>query len=123
MTPLSRGGGACANTSFTPAPAPYPLPALEKSRRTSCRISYATRTTGGTPTMELTYQRVHSGYGMAGRTPYGCCVALGFSGSGYVGLMPVVLLDNIVLERLRQSLPAVNDVLTHYMGAHGVYFG
>ncbi len=39
--------------------------------------------------MELTYQRVHSGYGMAGRTPYGCCVALGFSGSGYVGLMPV----------------------------------
>ena len=72
--------------------------------------------------MELTYQRVHSGYGMAGRTPYGCCVALGFSGSGYVGLMPVVLLDNIVLEWLRQSLPAVNDVLTHYMGAHGVYF-
>jgi hypothetical protein len=39
--------------------------------------------------MELTYQRVHSGYGMAVRTPYGCCVALGFSGSGYVGLMPV----------------------------------
>jgi hypothetical protein len=48
--------------------------------------------------MELTYQRVHSGYGMAGRTPYGCCVALGFSGSGYVGLMPVVLLGNIVLD-------------------------
>jgi hypothetical protein len=64
--------------------------------------------------MELTYQRVHSGYGMAGRTPYGCCVALGFSGSGYVGLMPVVLLDNIVLEWSRQGLPAVNDVLAHY---------
>jgi hypothetical protein len=64
--------------------------------------------------MELTYQRVHSGYGMAGRTPYGCCVALGFSGSEDVGLMPVVLLDNIVLEWSRQGLPAVNDVLTHY---------
>jgi len=37
-------------------------------------------------------ERVHSGYGMLGRTPYGCCVALGFSGSEYVGLMPVVLL-------------------------------
>jgi len=49
--------------------------------------------------MELTYQRVHSGYGMAVRTPYGCCVALGFSGSGYVGLMSVALLDNIVLLR------------------------
>ncbi len=65
--------------------------------------------------MELTYQCVHSGYGMAGRTPYGCCVALGFSGSGYVGLMPVVLLDDIVLEWSRQGLPAVNKVLTHYM--------
>jgi hypothetical protein len=64
--------------------------------------------------MELTYQRVHSGYGMAGRTPYGCCVALGFSGSGYVGLMPVVLLDNIVLDWSREGVPAVNDVLTHY---------
>ncbi len=64
--------------------------------------------------MELTYQRVHSGYGMAVRTPYGCCVALGFSGSGYVGLMPVVLLDNIVLEWSRQGLPAVNEVLAHY---------
>ena len=64
--------------------------------------------------MELTYQRVHSGYGMAVRTPYGCCVALGFSGSGYVGLIPVVLLDNIVLEWSRQGLPAVNEVLTHY---------
>jgi hypothetical protein len=67
--------------------------------------------------MELTYQRVHSGYGMAGRTPYGCCVALGFSGSGYVGLMPVVLLDDIVLEWSRQGLPAVNDVLAHYINA------
>jgi hypothetical protein len=65
--------------------------------------------------MELTYERVHSGYGMAGRTPYGCCVALGFSGSGYVGLMPVVLLDNIVLEWSRHGVPAVNDVLTHYI--------
>ena len=64
--------------------------------------------------MELAYQRVHSGYGMAVRTPYGCCVALGFSSSGYVGLMPVVLLDNIVLGWSRQGLPAVNDVLVHY---------
>jgi len=60
------------------------------------------------------YERVHSGYGMAGRTPYACCVALGFSGSEYVGLMPVVLLDNIVLDWSRQGVPAVNDVLTHY---------
>jgi hypothetical protein len=66
--------------------------------------------------MELTYQRVHSGYGTAGRTPYGCCVALGFSGSGYVGLMSVVLLDNIVLEWSCQGLPAANEVLTHYRG-------
>jgi hypothetical protein len=57
---------------------------------------------------------VHSGYGMAGRTPYGCCVALGFEGSAYVGLMPVVLLDNIVLEWSRHGVPAVNDVLAHY---------
>ena len=64
--------------------------------------------------MELTYQRMHSGYGMAGWTPYGCCVALGFSGSEDVGLMPVVLLDNIVLEWSRHGVPAVNDVLTHY---------
>jgi hypothetical protein len=70
--------------------------------------------------MELTYQRVHSGYGMVGRTPYGCCVALGFSGSGYVGLMPVVLLGNIVLDWSRQGLPAVNDVLTDYRtGGYG----
>jgi len=41
-------------------------------------------------------------------------VALGFSGSEYVGLMPVVLLDNIVLEWSREGVPAVNDVLTHY---------
>ena len=61
------------------------------------------------------YARVHSGYGMAGRTPYGCCVALVFSGSEYVGLMPVVLLDNIVLEWSRHGVPAVNDVLTHYI--------
>jgi hypothetical protein len=59
------------------------------------------------------YERVHSGYGMAGGTPYACCVALGFSGSEYVGLMPVVLLDNIVLEWSRRGVPAVNDVLTH----------
>ena len=57
---------------------------------------------------------MHSGYGMAGRTPYACCVALGFSGSEYVGLMPVVLLDNIVLEWSRHGVPAVNDVLAHY---------
>ena len=70
--------------------------------------------------MELTYQRVHSGYGMAGRTPYACCVALGFSGSEYVGLMLVVLLDNIVLEWSRHGVPAVNDVLTHYRtGGYG----
>jgi hypothetical protein len=54
------------------------------------------------------------GVGKCANTPYGCCVALGFSGSGYVGLMPVVLLDNIVLEWSRQGLPAVNDVLAHY---------
>ena len=60
------------------------------------------------------YERVHLGYEMAFWTPYGCCVALGFSGSEYVGLMPVVLLDNIVLDWSRQGIPAVNDVLTHY---------
>jgi hypothetical protein len=59
-------------------------------------------------------ERAHSGYGMAGRTPYGCCVALGFEGSEFVGLMPVVLLDNIVLDWLRQGVPAINDVLTQY---------
>ena len=64
------------------------------------------------------YERVHSGYGMEGRMPYACCVALGFSGSEYVGLMPVMLLDNIVLDWSRQGVPAVNDVLTHYMRAH-----
>jgi hypothetical protein len=63
------------------------------------------------------YVRVHSGYGMAGRTPYGCCVALGFEGSEYVGLMPVVLLDDIVLDWSRVGVPSVNDVLTHYIGA------
>ena len=57
------------------------------------------------------YARVHSGHGMAGRTPYACCVALVFSGSEYVGLIPVVLLDNRVLDWLRQGVPAVNDVL------------
>ncbi len=41
-------------------------------------------------------ERVHSGYGMAGRTPYACCVALGFHGSWYAGVMSVVLLDNSV---------------------------
>jgi hypothetical protein len=59
-------------------------------------------------------ERVHSGYGMLGWTPYGCCVALGFSGSEYVGLMPVVLLDEIVFDWSRAGLPAVNDVLAHY---------
>jgi hypothetical protein len=66
------------------------------------------------------YERVHSGYGMAGRTPYGCCVALGFEGSAYVGLMPVVLLDDIVLDWSRHGVPAVNDVLTHYTRGQGV---
>jgi hypothetical protein len=47
---------------------------------------------------DYAYERVRSGYGMAGRTLYGCCVALGFSGLGYVGLMSVVLLDDIVLD-------------------------
>jgi hypothetical protein len=31
--------------------------------------------------------------------------------------MPVVLLDDIVLDWSRQGLPAVNDVLTHYINA------
>ena len=62
------------------------------------------------------YERVHSGYGMAGRTPYECCVALGFAGSEYVGLMPVILLDEMVLDWSRAGLPAVNDVLAHYIG-------
>jgi hypothetical protein len=66
------------------------------------------------------YERVHSGYGMAGRTPYGCCVALGFEGSAYVGLMPVVLLDDIVLDWSREGVPAVNDVLAHYTRGQGV---
>ena len=42
-------------------------------------------------------ERVHSGYGLEGRTPYGCCVVLGFTGSEYVGLMPVVLCDGVIL--------------------------
>jgi hypothetical protein len=41
-------------------------------------------------------------------------VALGFEGSAYVGLMPVVLLDDIVLDWSREGVPAVNDVLAHY---------
>jgi hypothetical protein len=41
-------------------------------------------------------------------------VALGFSGLGYVGLMSVVLLDDIVLDWSCQGLPAVNEVLAHY---------
>ena len=65
------------------------------------------------------YERVHSGYGMEGRTPYGCCVALGFAGSEYVGLMPVVLLDEIVLDWSHAGLPAVNDVLAHYGSNYG----
>ena len=60
------------------------------------------------------YERVHSGYGMEGRTPYECCVALGFTGSAYVGLMLVVLWDEMVLDWSRADLPAVNDVLAHY---------
>ncbi len=39
---------------------------------------------------DYNYERVYSGYGMEGRTPDGCCVALGFAGSAYVGLMLVV---------------------------------
>jgi hypothetical protein len=39
---------------------------------------------------------------------------LGFSGSEYVGLMPVVLLDEIVFDWSRAGLSAVNDVLAHY---------
>jgi hypothetical protein len=40
---LSRGWSKCANTSFTTRPLlPSPLPTLQKSRRTSCRISYPT---------------------------------------------------------------------------------
>jgi hypothetical protein len=62
------------------------------------------------------YERVHSGYGLLGRTPYGCSVALGFTGSAYVGLMLVVLLDEMVLDWSRLGVPAVNDVLAHYMG-------
>jgi len=58
-----------------------------------------------------------SNYGMAGRTPYECCVALGYKGSSYVGLMPVVLLDEIALDWSRRGLPAVNDVLAHYTRA------
>jgi hypothetical protein len=65
------------------------------------------------------YERVHSGYGMEGRKPYGCCVALGFGGSSYVGLMPVVLLGNIVLDWSREGVPAVNDVLAHYTALAG----
>ena len=68
---------------------------------------------------DYNYERVHSGYGLAGRTPYECCVGLGFAGSSYVGLMPVVLLDEMVLDWLRAGLPAVNDVLAHYRGGRG----
>ena len=68
------------------------------------------------------YARVHSDYGMAGRTPYACCVALVFSGSEYVGVMPVVLLDDRVLDWLRQGVPAVNDVLGSItVGIFGAY--
>jgi hypothetical protein len=64
---------------------------------------------------DYNYERVHLGDGLEGRTPYECGVALGFAGSAYVGLMPVVLLDEIVLDWLRAGLSAVNDVLTHYI--------
>jgi transposase-like protein len=60
------------------------------------------------------YERVHFGDGLEGRTLDGCCMALGYKGSAYVGLMPVVLLDEMVLDWLRAGLPAVNDVLAHY---------
>jgi hypothetical protein len=60
------------------------------------------------------YKRVHSGVGMEGRTPYGCCAALGHAGSERLGLMPVVLLDRMVLDWKQQGLPTVNDVLAHY---------
>jgi len=59
-------------------------------------------------------ERVHLGYGLAGWTLDGCGVSLGFRGSSYVGLMLVVLWDEMVLDWLRADLPAVNDVLTHY---------
>ncbi len=36
-----------------------------------------------------------------------------FSGLEYIGLMPVVLLGNIVLDCSCQGLPVVNDVLAH----------
>jgi hypothetical protein len=51
--------GKCADTLFTPAPVAHPLPTPEKSRRTACRTAPTTRTTEGTPTMELTSQQVH----------------------------------------------------------------
>ena len=58
------------------------------------------------------YARVHSGYGMAGRTPYACCVALVFSGSECVGVMPVVLLDDRVLyQSPSQSLLITRQTL------------
>ena len=57
---------------------------------------------------------VHSGYGMEGRAPYGCCVALGYKGSEDVGWMLVVLWAEIALDWSRWGVPTVNDVLAHY---------
>jgi hypothetical protein len=43
------------------------------------------------PTCALTTTSVFIlGMGLGGRTPYECGVALGFAGSKYVGLIPVV---------------------------------
>ena len=67
-------------------------------------------------------ERVHLGYGLAGWTLDGCCVGLGFRGSVYVGLMLVVLWDEMVLDWLRAGLPAVNDVLAHYTALTGAWF-
>jgi hypothetical protein len=93
------------NAQDSNPPSPRPSPPLSRGERAgNGGILHAQEFVNSGSAIGITYQRVHSGYGMAGRTPYGCCVALGFSGSGYVGLMPVVLLlDNIVLERSRQA--------------------
>ena len=63
---------------------------------------------------DYSYGRVHSEYGMVGRTPYGCCVASGGGDSWDVRLVLVVLLDNSVLDWSREGLAAVDDVLTDY---------
>jgi hypothetical protein len=83
---------ACAATPpqdplWTPTPRPTPRPGRRGVLLTVCVVVR--------PGLGWLYDdhdaRGHSGYGMEGRTPYECCVALGFRGSAYVGLMPVVL--------------------------------